>query len=244
MVRGLFLGIYMENQPTSIVMPELAPIDFGNEFYIIDTETASLKGGIVEYAHLKIDNDLNVLEECCLRLNPERPIDPGASAVHGITDEDVANCPTASEALPKFGKPINFIAHNAKFDKRMLAAYIDVAYTFCSLAASRKHIKHTTNHKLETLQRELNFPEQKSHSALGDVYTVRDLLQYLCSTTGATLQELFMRAQTARIVHFMPFGKYKGQPILRVPRDYREWLLNQGDLDEDLTFTLQRLKDI
>lgn len=228
----------------NVKMPELEPVDFGNEFYIMDTETASLKGGLVEFAYLKIDSDLKVLDEFCIRVNPGRPIDPGASMVHGITDDDVKDCPTQEEAVPKFAKPVNFIAHNARFDRKILGDSVPIEYALCSLATARTYIKNTTNHKLETLQRELGLPPMKSHTALGDVHTVRDLLEFIVNLSGNNLQTLFMRAQEARMVHFMPFGKHRGKPMFRVPKEYRLWLADQPDLDDDLKFTLERLNKV
>ena len=42
-------------------------------YTILDTETASLQGGVVELALLHIDTELNVLGEFHTRVNPERP---------------------------------------------------------------------------------------------------------------------------------------------------------------------------
>jgi DNA polymerase-3 subunit epsilon len=36
--------------------------------------------------------------QLALRLNPEQPIPPAATAIHGIADEHVASCPTLSTA--------------------------------------------------------------------------------------------------------------------------------------------------
>ena len=48
---------------------------------------------IVELAVIRIMPD-GQRHEFCWRINPERPIPPEASAVHGIYDKDVADCPT------------------------------------------------------------------------------------------------------------------------------------------------------
>lgn len=213
-------------------------------YHILDTETASLQGGVCEIAWLVVDDNLDVKSEFCSLVNPEIAISEGAQAVHGISDADVADKPTlaqiAQEHLPE---PITIVGHNCAFDIRMIKASIQIADSICTLALARKYIKGTTNHKLETLQAELHFPEQKSHSALGDVYTARDLLLHLNSKFDVTLQGALAESKIPKLVHLMPFGKHKGRALLQIPRDYREWLLKQ-ELDKDLRFSLEKIRSI
>lgn len=216
-----------------------------SHIYIIDTETASLHGGVVELAYLKADLELNILQEFCTRVNPERPIDPGAQAVHGISNEDVADCPTLAEVAAGFSKPVIWLGHNASFDVRMLTPHITPKQQLCTLALSREYIKGTTNHKLATLKDELKLPEQKSHSALGDVHTTRDLLLlHILPLSGVDMQTLLDRADQPKLLARFPFGKYKGITMLKVPRDYRNWMLAQSDIPKDLRFTLEKFKNI
>lgn len=212
--------------------------------HIVDTETASLQGGLVELAYIEVDDDLKVVDEFCVRINPERPIEPGAFAAHGISDAEVAGCPTMAEiaAAHDLMKITHFAGHNSAFDLRMLKGYVNPTYTLCTLALARQYITGTTNHKLETLKNELSFPDQKSHSALGDVYTTLDLLRYILPKAGASVETLFKRADQPKIVHRMAFGRYKGVLMTKVPPDYRAWLLGQENLDKDLRYTLEKLK--
>jgi len=55
---------------------------------------------IVEIAVLKIQPD-GTSRSNVRRVNPEMPIPPSATAVHGISDADVAGCPPFSEIAPK-----------------------------------------------------------------------------------------------------------------------------------------------
>jgi len=41
----------------------------------------------------------------------------------------------------------------------------------------------------------------------------------------------------------MPFGKWKGTPMLDVPADYRKWLASQ-DIERDLKYTLEKLDSL
>lgn len=59
------------------------------------------------------------------RINPERPIDPGAEAVHGIKLADLRGKPKWKEVAPIVEKILAktdlFVAHNAAFDAPFLA---------------------------------------------------------------------------------------------------------------------------
>ncbi|RMF72882.1 MAG: DNA polymerase III subunit epsilon [Alphaproteobacteria bacterium] len=58
-------------------------------------------------------------------VNPERPIDPGAMAVHGITDEMVRKQPAFGEVIDDFLRFVGdapLVAHNAEFDRSFLNA--------------------------------------------------------------------------------------------------------------------------
>jgi len=209
-------------------------------YYVLDTESASLSSGVVELAYLRVDSQLNVVEEFVSRCNPQRKIDAGAYAVHGISDQDVASAPTLAELAKHMPEQIDMIAHNATFDKRMIESHISVGRSLCTLALSRSHIKGTSNHKLPTLRKELNLPEQKDHSALGDVYTTLALLKHIVNLTGVGVELHFQRLNAPRMLSEMPFGKFKGLAMLDVPADYRRWLASQ-DIDRDLKYTLERL---
>lgn len=214
------------------------------EYHILDTETASLQGPPCEIAYLRVTETLEIVSEFRTLVNPERPIEAGAQAIHGISDSDVANAPTMAEIASHFSEPIFLIVHNAQFDARMIKNHIRIADQLCSLKLARAHITTTTNHKLETLQKELGLGQQTSHSALGDVHTVRDFLKYLVNITGKSLPELIEADKMTRLVHKMPFGQHKGRPLNVLAASYRSWLLEQQDLDPNLRYSLEKLKGI
>lgn len=86
-----------------------------------DIETTGLEQAkghrIIEVAAILYDLDTHAsLGKFVQRINPQRPIDPGAQAVHGITFEDVASAPVWEEVAPKLQKILHkadlIIAHN------------------------------------------------------------------------------------------------------------------------------------
>ena len=54
--------------------------------------------------------------------------------------------------------------------------------------------------------------------------------------TGTNLYNI---SENARIPSLMNFGKHKGAAITDIPKDYKEWLLKQADLDPYLKKALE-----
>jgi DNA polymerase-3 subunit epsilon len=94
----------------------------------LDLETTGLNiedDRIVEFAFVKLmpDGERLTRER---RLNPGRPIPPSATAIHGISDADVAGCPTFRQVAKSLHEGLvgcDFGGFNLEsFDLRMLAA--------------------------------------------------------------------------------------------------------------------------
>lgn len=92
-----------------------------------DLETTGINVGkdrIVEISVLKVFPNGNK-ESKTLRVNPEIPISPEATAIHGISNEDVANEPTFKEIAPMIWEMIkdsDIAGYNSnRFDVPLLA---------------------------------------------------------------------------------------------------------------------------
>lgn len=83
------------------------------------------------------------------RINPMRPIDPGAEAVHGISLAMLRGAPTWDVVAPNVNKILSktnlFVAHNAVFDAPFLAIELTRAGfpvpnfdVFCTMDGGRK----------------------------------------------------------------------------------------------------------
>jgi DNA polymerase-3 subunit epsilon len=91
----------------------------------LDTETATLGGPphLVELGAVRIV-DGEVADHFVSFVRPLVEIDPDATAIHGITEEDVAGADAAPEVLARFLDWLGddwMAAHNAPFDARVLA---------------------------------------------------------------------------------------------------------------------------
>lgn len=125
---------------------------------VLDTETTGLdfkKERMVEFAAVRLENG-KIKDSFQTLINPEQHIRKSSIAIHGITEEMVADAPTEAEAMPKileFMGDHPFVAHNAVFD-----------YSFLNEASIRTTGKELTNQRIDSQQmfKEV-FPELDSH---------------------------------------------------------------------------------
>lgn len=161
------------------------------DYVALDLETTGLMAQterIVEIGAIRFDRQGTERGRFHTLVNPERSMPPGAQAVHGITDADLAGAPLVRDVLPEFfsflGAPgeATLLAHNASFDARFLGfeckrmgistpghAIVD------TLALARRKLPGVGNHRLDTLARLLKLDPFGSHRALADSIRVKGL---------------------------------------------------------------------
>ena len=215
---------------------------------VADTETSGLskQDGICQLAFTEINHELEVITSWDSLIDPECPISPTASGIHGITDADVEGAPTMAEAMElltdRFGsfEDVLLICHNIPFDKRFLSPHWGITGTLCTLKAARKLIPEAPDHKLQTLKFFLGWSKDVSaaHSAAGDVADLFELLKILVDRSGQDLFGLLGYHMRPEKLTHMPFGKHKGVALAKLPEQYRQWLLTLPDLDESLRWSL------
>lgn len=208
---------------------------------IFDTETTGInEPAVVEAAWIQIHDpySLAVMESFAQRYNPGKPIELGALATHHILDEEVADCPPASEfSLPAGTKYL--IGHNVDYDWKVIGEP-DVK-RICTLALCR-HLfpeadSHTQSAMIYLFERDSARQRlRNAHSAMDDVMNCRVVLDYALNKLGGvtnetTWEEIWQASEKARIPTVMNFGKHKGMAIKDVPSDYKAWLLRQPDVD-------------
>jgi hypothetical protein len=84
---------------------------------VVDTETSDLDGIVVEIAVIDAATGQVLLDTL---VNPDGvPVEPGARAVHGISDEELADAPRWADVVPDFLAAVDgrrILAYNAVFD--------------------------------------------------------------------------------------------------------------------------------
>jgi exodeoxyribonuclease X len=219
--------------------------------YILgDTETTgpTPSDKVCELAWVELNEELEVIDKQYSLIDPQIRISAGASGIHGITNQDVAEAPTIEEFFGEvltspLDGPVMLIAHNVQFDKRYLAPFIpNLAGELCTLRLARRFWPDAENHKLSTLMYHLALTRGESHRADGDVETCLDLLRKIVEKSGKSLPELAAESMEPLFVKVMPFGKHKGTLLKDLPRSYIDWALKLDNLDRDMRYSLELVK--
>ena len=233
-------------------------------FFDIETTGLDLKNDrIIELAFIKLTPQGDVLERT-RRFNPGIPIPPEATAVHGITDTDVADevsfCRTAKSLVDVFDECDLAGFNIRRFDLHMLIHEFRRCGVEFSLEGRRVLDVQTIFHREE--RRDLSAAarfylgreHEEAHSALGDIRTAaavlgaqleryphvpRDLggLHDYCEQYAPFRTELdrwFRGMEDARVFRR---GKHRGQALAEVARDapdYLRWMLGAEDMDEEV----------
>ncbi|WFE71997.1 3'-5' exonuclease [Halomonas sp. M1] len=116
------------------------------------------------------------------KVDPKRPIPPASTAIHGLTDADVAGAPPLDIVLTHFRDYIGeavLLAHNAAFDL-LAISHKGVAFdnpVIDTLLISRALDEALDGHDLDSLAKryDLAFPPGTRHTALGDARVTAEL---------------------------------------------------------------------
>ncbi len=159
--------------------PDRAELPMDPSLIVLDTETATLRGAphLVELAAVRVAAG-EAGDHFRSLVRPQVPIEPGATEVHGLVDDDVRDAPEAAEALERFRDWVGdawMIAHNARADAHVLG--FEFARTrlepppgalLDSLALAKQALPEAPDHKLATLAAHLGIEVGASHRALDD----------------------------------------------------------------------------
>ena len=212
---------------------------------IFDTEATGIKEPVlIEAAWLELASiePFTVTNPFVQRYNPGKPITLGALATHHILDEELVDCPPASN----FHLPSDveyMIGHNVDFDWEVIGK--PEIKRICTLALARKLWlnldSHTQSALLYYLERNSAREQlRNAHSAIADVGICAVILDHICQQLNVkTVEDLYTESEKARIPTTMPFGKHKGMLLSDIPSDYKQWLLGQGDIDSYLRKALK-----
>ena len=239
-------------------------------FDIESTGLSPEKDRIVEISLIKVYPDGHE-EVRTRRINPERHIPEESTAVHGITDDDVRDCPTfrqVAKSLASMIQGCDIAGYNSnRFDVPLLGeefirAGVEVDFSRCRFIDVQ-----TIFHKMErrTLEAAYKFYCDKdlteAHSAEADTRATLEVLkaqldrypedlqndvEFLSSFTtqqrNLDLAGRFVYNEKDEVV--INFGKHKGTPVAEVLKKepgYYDWVM-KADFPEDTKQHLTRLR--
>ncbi|MEQ1858083.1 MAG: exonuclease domain-containing protein [Longimicrobiales bacterium] len=233
-------------------------------FFDIETTGLDLKNDrIIELAFIKVTPQGDVLERT-RRFNPGIPIPKEATAVHGITDADVANevsfCRTARNLADGFDGCDLAGFNIRRFDLHMLIYEFRRCDVDFSLEGRRVLDVQTIFHREEPRDLSaaarfyLGREHEEAHTALGDIRTAAavlgaelaryphipksiDALHEYCETYAPFRTELDRWFKGPPEERIFRRGKHRGQTLAEVSRDapdYLRWMLGVEDMDEEV----------
>lgn len=248
-------------------------LNLRNPLVFFDLETTGInivKDRIVEISFVKVHP--NGKEECkTRRINPEMPIPPESTAIHGITDEDVKDCPTFKEIAKSLAAQIegcDLAGYNSnRFDIPLLAEEFLRAGVDIDLNKRKFIDVQTIFHKMEqrTLSAAYKFYCDKSlenaHTAEADTMATYEILKAQLDRYPDDLQndmEFLSKYSSftnnvdfaGRMVYnedgkeVINFGKYKGklvEEVLKNDPGYYFWIMN-GDFPLNTKKVLTEIK--
>lgn len=246
-------------------------LNLKNPLVFFDLETTGIdivKDRIIEISYVKVFPN-GKEESKTMRINPGMPIPPASTAIHGITDDDVKDCPLFKNVAKQLAAQIegcDLAGYNSnRFDIPLLAeeflrAGVDIDLT------RRKFIDvQTIFYKMEqrTLAAAYKFYCQKSlenaHTAAADTMATYEVLKAQLDRYPELKNDVTFLSEfssftnnvdfAGRMVYneknqeVFNFGKYKGrlvEEVLKLEPAYYSWMMN-GDFPLN---TKQKLTEI
>lgn len=160
-------------------------------YVAFDLETTGLSprsDRVIEFGAVRFDASGREQGRFERLVNPCCRISPGALAVHGIRESDLAGCSPPAEVVPEFleflGDPgdTTLLAHNAAFDTAFLwheVALLGAASprheVVDTLALARRQWPKLRSHRLDALVGMLSLADEGGHRALADSLRVKAL---------------------------------------------------------------------
>ena len=240
-------------------------------FFDLETTGTNINSDrIVEICYLKVYPNGNE-ETKTLRINPEMHIPEASSAVHGIYDEDVANCPKFKDVAKNIASDIegcDLAGFNSnRFDIPVLAEEFLRAGVDIDLMKRKFVDVQVIYHKLEqrTLSAAYKFYCDKNledaHTAAADTRATYEVLKAQLDRYADLLENdinfLSNYSCYSRNVDFagrivyndqdvevFNFGKYKGVPVKEVLQKdpgYYSWIM-QGDFTLNTKNVLTKIR--
>lgn len=216
------------------------------EILVLDTETTGLEDpGLAEIGWSILEEDLGVVSEFSSLVKADKPMEAGASAINGITGEMLVDAPDIGE-LPWPGGEVVLVCHHVAFDRPIVEPHLNIVAELCTLRLARRLLPDAPDHKLGTLHAYCGLEPSLAHRAHLDVRMVIGILDYMMEGLAEaghpmTIWEVIQWMSTPMKFTRMPFGKFRGDPVDRVPYAYLKWLKAQDGLDPDMRLTLRHV---
>jgi DNA polymerase III epsilon subunit family exonuclease len=221
------------------------------DFVAFDTETTGLSPhseSLVELAGVRFNLVSGPKEYFQTFVHPGKPIPPNVSAIHGITDEMVADAPTIAQVLPSFYQFVQnsvLVAHNAPFDIGFVALHslrsnlaLPEMPILDSCMFARRVCLDLRSHRLSSLVDAFSLDKSTFHRALADAKNCMEIFRILIEKScGSNACWDSLAARHGKIHFFQDANRPVKQsrkvvelePIFRALEEKRSlWILYEG----------------
>ncbi|MCK9878686.1 DEDDh family exonuclease [Frankia sp. Ag45/Mut15] len=160
---------------------------FQQPYAVVDVETSGLvphRHRVLSLAVVHVAADGRVEDRWSTMLDPG--CDPGPVHIHGLTRDRLAGSPTFEDVVDTLSRMLAgrvFVAHNAVFDWRMLAAEaircgrrLPVEWRLCTHVLAKRLGLDLPNLRLGTLARHWGITQRRAHDAADDADVLAALL--------------------------------------------------------------------
>ncbi len=231
------------------------------------TGTSITQDRIIEIAIIKVMPDGERINKV-LRVNPEMPIAPGATEVHGITDADVSDCPTFKELaneVKQFIENCDLCGFNStRFDFALLTE----EFLRVDIDADLKNRKLVDSFQIFVKQEPRSLTAAykfycgkelvNAHSALADAEATFEILLAQIdryenigntpealhdASKGEDILDYARRIKLVKDVPTFNFGKYKEIAVAQVFKkepQYYDWIM-RSDFAQDTKNVLSKI---
>lgn len=247
----------------SKVLKDLAALFIGQintpiAFFDLETTgTNTETDEIVEFGSVKIHPD-GKFESLEYRFKPSFPIPAGASAVHKIFDQDVADCQAfAGNAFEINNFLKNCILggyNNERFDVPLLKVQLEKAgiknplentCTYDTFLVYKQHSGRKLADALYYYTGEIL--GEDAHCAVGDLIATIKCTAKQIEKEGKPLNQILVKEKSPKFEHIVimngmetiNFGKYKGVLVENAPKTFLQWILSK-DFPESTKATIRK----
>ena len=179
-----------------------------SRFVVMDTETTGFHvyagDEIISIAMLEFEGLTATGREYTQLINPKRLIPAESTAIHHITDHDIADCPEIAAVLPDIAEFIGdavIIGHHINFDIRFLNRYLKQQMgcqlrnpSLDTMLLFTSHTGRIGHYTLEEVAECCHIEVLDRHTARGDALMAAGIFSCLApmlSTPGDTVNHLY-----------------------------------------------------
>jgi len=162
------------------------------------------------------------------------------------------------EYLNSLAQEYIWVAHNAEFDMEVLKKKgVEIPKYICTLKVARNILgedegkRDLESYSLQYLRYYLGLykkenieTEVMAHDALGDVIVLKNLFEYLKEKSSLSVENMMLISEEPQFMRTVPFGKYGGsslEDLVKIDREYLEWLKENASDKKDLVWNIERV---